>query len=364
MAHIHITLIGGQLYPVYLGIAESQPDKVIYVCSSDTEKDARRVHKEFRDKTTEFLLLDPVNVAMIFPKAEKLAEQAARSPNDHYTINISSGTKPWGIAFYKFFNEVPNAEVFYVDQNNHYWGLRPTIDRPISIELDPAVVFRLNGQDVNDYTPFTAYDADDKQAAKEIAALLDKSGKIYGLIDEKNKHYKHQRKGKFVKNGYTLQWDDKAHFVAIETRGENHRWKAPHIMQILFNFGYFEYYVASMLNQWAPAKKILLNVKFGPRDQEKNETDIVINTGARLLFVECKTKIKAVTDIDKFHSVIKNYGGMGCKGVFIQREPLTPKATTKCEDNDIIAFSLKDNHNDVRKLFKILDKQLSVINKK
>ena len=31
MAHIHISLIGGQSYPVYLGIADLNPDGIISV---------------------------------------------------------------------------------------------------------------------------------------------------------------------------------------------------------------------------------------------------------------------------------------------------------------------------------------------
>ena len=83
-----------------------------------------------------------------------------------------------------------------------------------------------------------------------------------------------------------------------------------------------------------------------------------------MVFVECKTLINNITDIDKFRSVIKNFGGMGCKGLFVQREPLSPKVKTKCADNQIIAFSLKDNDNDPKKLFAILDKELATINKR
>ena len=66
-----------------------------------------------------------------------------------------------------------------------------------------------------------------------------------------------------------------------------------HIFNLFFHTGWFEYEVASLLSTWQYAKEIRMNVKF-PYNAErnpKNEIDLIVNTGNRLLFVECKTQI-------------------------------------------------------------------------
>jgi len=42
MAKVNISLVGGQTYPVYLGIAESKPDKVILIHSEKSKGEVER----------------------------------------------------------------------------------------------------------------------------------------------------------------------------------------------------------------------------------------------------------------------------------------------------------------------------------
>lgn len=59
MAHIHISLIGGQSYPVYLGIADLNPDGIILIHSSQSREEAERIQQEI-DAPTHLLEFDPV----------------------------------------------------------------------------------------------------------------------------------------------------------------------------------------------------------------------------------------------------------------------------------------------------------------
>ncbi len=100
---------------------------------------------------------------------------------------------------------------------------------------------------------------------------------------------------------------------------------------------------------------------------EKNEVDIIINAGSKILFVECKTQITKNIDIDKFRSVVKTYGGIGSKALFVTDASMSELARQKCEDHGILTFSLKDYSNQEvaqKELFKMLDEQLFVINTK
>ena len=47
---IHITLVGGQMMPVYLGIKNTNPDKIVLIHSSDSSQNAKQIEKVYIDK--------------------------------------------------------------------------------------------------------------------------------------------------------------------------------------------------------------------------------------------------------------------------------------------------------------------------
>lgn len=97
----------------------------------------------------------------------------------------------------------------------------------------------------------------------------------------------------------------------------------------------------------------------------KNEIDIIVNTGQKLLFVECKTMLQNSTDIDKFRTAVKNYGGLGSKSIFITENEMTPLQKEKCEESGIpyFSFNYKDGtKKTVDDLFAQLEQELFNIN--
>lgn len=365
MAHVHITLVGGQRYPVYLGIMDRNPDEVLFIHSKKSLEDAENIAAELHGSVkVSYDEFDPVDIEAIFTKTEALANIAKSKSENTYSINISGGTKPWSIAFYKYFLELNNAEVFYIDQNNYYWGLQPVSEHQTRVELKTDVVFRLNGQSVK-ATDFKLFNQEDAKAATELEKLFS-IGNFYGLVSEKNDHFLTYKQGKVEKKGNYLAWNSAEQSIETKLFGKTYALSSPHLFQLAFNFGWFEYQIAAMLNQWEYTKEILLNVKFSAdfQNKDKNETDIIINTGFRLLFVECKTQISQPNDIDKFRTVIKNFGGTGCKGLFVQREKLSPLVKEKCKESGIVCYSLKENQNSKQELFRLLESELFEINKK
>ena len=89
MAHIHISLIGGQSYPVYLGIADLNPDGIILIHSSQSREEAERIQQEI-DAPTHLLEFDPVDIQSIYHQLEKNFTRL--SSDDIYTVNITGGT--------------------------------------------------------------------------------------------------------------------------------------------------------------------------------------------------------------------------------------------------------------------------------
>lgn len=75
MNKIHITLVGGQPMPVYLGIKHCSPDNIIFVYSKDSEKQKQILKNEYKDKVLKSDPLDPVNVEEIEKRAILYSEK-------------------------------------------------------------------------------------------------------------------------------------------------------------------------------------------------------------------------------------------------------------------------------------------------
>jgi hypothetical protein len=101
----------------------------------------------------------------------------------------------------------------------------------------------------------------------------------------------------------------------------------------------------------------------------KNEVDIIVDAGTKLLFVECKTQVKNSTDVDKFASVVRTYGGLGSKALFVTYSPMVPEALEKCVEKGIAVFDCqgllkKDKEKRVPSLKKMIDGILKSSNPK
>lgn len=362
---VHITLVGGQPAPVYNGIVATQPDKIVYVYSDKSREIAERISDEVKIPS-ERRKMDPVDLHDIEKKVSQCAEQFKE---DEVSVNISSGTKPWAFYFAKFFDSMPNATLFYVDQNNMLWDLSDKSSRKVDFDMDAQ--FRLLGNPLEKYTRIEDYDEKDIEALKELKKLFDfDAGQMFRLINEcKTKTHTTEH---VLKNGSSIRWVSSLKQFEIDiVKGSGKLTvvlKSKHVREILLKAGWFEYKVAELLSKWEKAGKIRMNCKFPYKDNaDKNEIDVLVEAGSKLLFVECKTQIEDNTDIDKFASAVRNYGGMGSKALFVTFAKMTDKAKEKCEDNGIMSFSFQDNHlgmTNEQALTLLLDSELDNINTK
>lgn len=61
----------------------------------------------------------------------------------------------------------------------------------------------------------------------------------------------------------------------------------------------------------------------------------------KLLFVECKTQVYDITDVDKFFEVTRHTGGLSAKPIFFTYEEIRLDAKEKCENNNIPCYCMK-----------------------
>lgn len=379
---MHIALVGGQTYPVYLGIAETSPDRVLLVHSADSLAEARRIAAEFDGTGLDFDYeeFDPVNVTQVLEKANALAQSLG--DDHHYTINLTSGTKVWSILFRETFASKPDVKFIYVDQSCSIYDLSSgEVKETEMVEMDR--VFRLNNTSVLKSMDFHRLTEEDLNAIPEIRYLYLVKRFVFTALTVPTTRLGENRirnnKDSFVFQGSSISWNHETKTIDFQLKTKTgmieKTLSSPHIFDLVFFAGWFEAEVARHLSMWKHSHEVKMNVQFPYVDgKTKNEIDVIVNTGKRLLFVECKTHIHNLTDLDKFSKAVRNYGGMGCHALFVTFESMSQLAEEKCRDNGIIPFSFKDAldacHEEDKSgvitnaLHQLLDEQLFTINKK
>ncbi len=376
MAKIHIALVGGQSTPVYLGIVGTHPNQVEMVVSRESRNQVDIIRQLLPPPL-------PINVHELSPidpvQAHRLADALAKQyADDEVYMNISSGTKSWSHIFGYVFQSLPNAHVIYVDQNNNIWDYKTDTKlmvAPFNLK-DRFVLYR---NPLNNYTPLEDYTDEDRNALKVIhnARTFDvsifeqltnpqkksdaaKLKKLYGSFDAGLvSSVVEWEQAKAGTPGFFRLTIQKKSGVRKEFSAES-RFAA----RMVFHTGWFEFEVADMLSHWQQAQEICMNAVFLARNNApKNEVDVIVSTGVKVLFVECKLQIVSPTDINKFSNVVKLYGGTGAKGIFITDQPISAVCVQKCEENNLLHFSLHDNGRDAaNKLYAYLDKNMGTIN--
>ncbi|MCF0210472.1 MAG: hypothetical protein HUK18_04060 [Bacteroidales bacterium] len=371
---VHIALVGGQLAPVYNAIVADKADIVEVVYSEATVSQVDKLKDELNIPIIDSKPLAPTNPRKIQKRAKELADKYS---NDDITVNISGGVKSWAYFFSIEFYNLENARVIYFDQNNVLWDYKEMkgID---DFEFDMYKNFRLYGNPLDTYKRFTDYTESDDKVAEKIENIRKQHPQQFnGLFivqDHKEQSLLQQKIGRRCSNkDYSqVSWDktaireggDTLLDISIFSKGEkfDYRLQSPHAFELAFDAGWFEYKIAKLFSGWDKAKEVLLDCRFqAANSADKNQIDVIVNAGTKIIFVECKTQIKAITDIDKFSSVVKTYGGSGSKGVFITYEKKNLQAKEKCKEKGLIDIDLSNNFSE-EDFYKKMNDELRKLN--
>lgn len=358
MEKLHIALVGAQTMPIYIGIRESDADKFILIHSAETKSIAEIIARYInRDNTVLFEL-----PAWDFPKMKDRIDGLLAEYKDwSIEANISGGSKPWGFMFSMLAFEYSNMSLFFVDQScmiHNISDLTSRMAKPLDGGIRQILEFNqiLESNQASSVThvDLTSYGEKDVSILTEIKRCRKKYPKIFNnlTIPKRGiqKRYQNNKLDTIVddQSQSEISWDirgpeQKVKLTFINRLGNTDvvTFQSPHAFDMVVSSGWFEYEIAKCLELWMEAKDIWLNSVFPYRNNTpKNEIDIIVNVGYKLLFVECKTKIFDYTDIDKFRSAVKNYGGLSSKAIFISLESMDAKTIEKCETNGIDYFSL------------------------
>lgn len=376
MKKVHITLVGGQPVPVYLGIKDNgQANPVILVCSPQSMTEAERIKEQFSQRNILIKECPPVELSNI----EYLAQELFKEYEDYEkTINLTSGTKLWSLTFFRIFYQDKNSHFIYIDQNNKVTDILKKESHVATINTLKR--FELYGTPLTSFRMLEEYDDEDMYVAQEIEDLRNKNRvEFVKLTRNRNILEMDDRVVLTTDGGSRLEYSLDARWAKIGLYTNEgfltKEFNCQHLFDILFNFGWFELKVALELRKNENIDNIWLNCEFADSEgNPKNEIDIIAELDNRLLFVECKTMIHNATDIDKFKSALRNFSGTSSTGIFVTNDMPNAyslsryeHAMEKCKDNGILTFNFslwRNNPLETTTLESIVNNHIQLQNKR
>lgn len=376
MRKVHITLVGGQPIPIYIGIKDDgQANTVVLVCSVQSRDEANRISSQFPKRTVIIKECSPIDLDEIENLATQLSEDYSGYEK---TINLTSGTKLWSLTFFRIFSRQDHVRFIYVDQTN---VITDILSKQTHLgKIDTFKRFELYGTPLDSFRSLDEYSDEDIEALKGIEHLRNKNrSEFWKLTDIR--HLKEGIDHDVIETGtgssleYCLSERWANVILQTETKTFEKELQCEHLFDILFNNGWFELKTAMELRKNEQISNIWLNCEFTDTEgNPKNEIDIIAELGNRLLFVECKTMIHDSTDIDKFRSALRNFSGTSSTGIFITNDKPNERsrsrfehAIEKCKDNGILTFNFslwKENPVGILSLKTLINNQIQTQNKR
>lgn len=353
MAKVHISLVGGQPTPVYQGVILTKPDKVILICSAETAAVAKTIQAKLAELKYYNVLIEHLSVeytSVIRERVNFIFENYV-FPDDELSMNLISGAKIWSLTFLELCSQ-KDAHIFCISQNGKVLNIRGTSEME-TVDFDMFTQFALLSNPLAKYHRYADYSTIDEQNAKTIKKLYANS-----VFQKMLKRVKEDVQQRYAGNNYAfaktdqsieigenqyLEWhaDEKVFSISLNDT-EYYEVSGQFAVDMLLNTAWFEFEIAKMMAELYSAENVYTNCRFSSSNgEDKNEVDVIVNTGQKLLFIECKTQVTRITDIDKFASVVKTYGGTGSKALFVTLAPMKNTCLEKCKDNRISAINIE-----------------------
>lgn len=358
-----IALVGGQLLPIYVGIKEFSPDKIHFIVSKESIESLNNLmpmvtcisHNEYRCNAFDFYEIKTV--------CEKIIQKI--NPEDSITFNLTGGTKIMVLACQAIIHE-KGLNGFYINQDDTFLVL-PTYERKnINYELSTKEFFDISGHSTYNYKTINDFTDEDIKSAEKIKNFANNDSRyklIIGAFRRKyfNKSDSFLSKGtELINNNLKVIWDQTS--VNIEYNNKNIlRVNSKIVHDLLFKAVWWELIVAKEITNAKNYKELFLGFELTFKSDKlvtKNEIDILINTGKKLIFIECKSGLVKQEDINKMKIVKQTYGGVIAKSILVCRELPSQSIIEKCKELDIelfYSFALNKEVNPLNKLSRVIN---------
>ena len=352
MALHQIILIGDRMETIWLGVKEFHPD-VVHLLYSDAVADAYIPMLGMLPNTVNAhqYHIDPFDVQKIMLLCESIRERL--SPGDRLMYNLTEGTKVSAAAAMKVADKYSD-EVVYYSQEGEVINLRNFDRRPVAARVSNREFLELFGNELDSYNTASQMLPLDVVTAAEVKSFIEKNTVLYHRIQ---KYYRKTFLGRIenLPERFVIEHPGRVEIVtsggslSIKNKGKLLFSSAHNLATRLFFTGrWWEVLVSDKVYRWDLSRRsdksgseVWRNVQFliPGTGRTKNELDIMVNEGIRLLFIECKSGYISQENIYKIYSTKVTYGGDHSIGVLVSYYPLEESIKTKCEDLRIRYFA-------------------------
>lgn len=355
-----ITFLGGQLLPIYIGIREFAPDKIHFLASEESKEGVKILKGVFPQVKSSEFVCDPFDFLAIKKRIETIFDKLEQE--DELLINLTGGTKIMLLAAQSIIFE-KMVKGFYVNQDNSYIEIPSYVKSNISSELLIKEFLCLSGHNIYTAKKFKDFNEKDVKLSFQIETFAT-TNKIYSKVtDLIRKKYKDLPESGIDQTAGNVEVKWNSSLVEINNNQRTiASFKGQNVHSLFFNATWWELIVASELNKWVKAKELLIHCELPFRSDNKslkNEIDILINTGSRLIFVECKSGNIKQEDINKMKIIKQTYGGVISKALLVSLYMPSQNIIEKCKELDIELFYVYAFNrviNPLSGINKILDK--------
>jgi len=372
MSNIHITNIGGQPLPVLQGITEFRCDTVLLLHSTESQAVAEKVKSILTGDVQLCRIPNPNDYFGLLSFCENLV---LGYPGSKFFVNISGGTKIMSLTLFAFFKDHhPDNRIFHIDQNGIVHFLEQNLSQPLQNLLPIRSFIGYSGQKIKSLVKFEEIDPELIECKNFAKTLFQRSDteylKLCKLYVEYRRQYKDNKSFDLVnlQSYSSVKWSKEDNellfslYRKFKPEPEEYYFIGKDCIGITLEAKWFELEVAEMLSKWEKTKELVWSLVVPYQDgNDKNEIDVVVNTGNKLLFVECKTQISDIKDIDKFRNVSKNYGGLGAKSILITYSKPHTRFFERCKDNNILLFYFCERNrivNSAKDLYRFLNDEI------
>lgn len=361
MTH-QIVLLGGQLLPVYIGALERKPQVIHILYTKETVRLKTRLVKQFSGIQIFDYQTDPYNFDSI---QETVTNIICNNEDVTFELNLTCGTKLMALASQQVF-ETLDCFRFYIDQNQNIIDLSNGTKFKISSTISTKVFLSLSGHNTFSSSTLKSFNKEELKLASSIFELRkNKSGigELFKLfrtlkVDSESECFS------FNNSKYEISWNKnnlsvKAPRFSLNAKGKN-------AFKILTTGLWWELIISMAVNDWNSAKEILMSVAIKSNENmsiDKNEIDILINTGQNVFFIECKSGNITQSDLNKIRTVSKLYGGISSKSILISFYKPKDHLIEKCRDLGIEIFYLVGFASKRFKLKNIINKLDRLLNR-
>lgn len=363
-----ISLVGGQLLPIYVGIKEFNPDKVHFIVSAESKGSITILKSLLTSIHISEHICNAYDFYSIKGICEKIIEKFDKG--DEITFNLTGGTKIMVLAAQAIIHE-KNLKGFYINQDDTLLEL-PTYDKlHILTEISIQEFLDLSGHHLYSAKNLNDYSNEDFMMANRIEAFANNDKRYTTITSFIRKKFIGNYQGiplkgkELLPNGIELNWDTKN--VNAFLKGKNIiSLNSKNIIDIFFNAAWWELLVAKEVAKWNKLKEMLVKCELPFKtdmNTTKNEIDILLNTGKKLIFVECKSGIVRQEDINKMKVIKQTYGGLISKSILVSRFIPNSTILEKCKELDVEVFYCYAFNKQVNPFNKLISK-LEDLNKK